>query len=107
MTSLADERHMAANPPDIDDLSLPDGYDNNNPSGFEKGWEWPFDADGEGTIDNASGDEVAKQDDLKWDPAERVYRLPIEGSPDELTYQRIDGEWERVVEVEGRWELAG
>ncbi len=107
MTSLADERYMAANPPDIDDLSLPDGYDNNNPSGFEKAWEWPFDADGEGTIDNGSGDVVAHQDDLTWDPAERVYRLPIDGSSDELTYQRIDGEWERVVQVEGRWELAG
>lgn len=106
MTSLADERYAATNPPDIDDLSLPGGYDNDNPSTFEKVWEWPFDAEGEGTIASEGGDVVARQEDLQWDPAERVYRLPIEGSSEELTYKRVSGEWVRVQQVDGAWELA-
>jgi hypothetical protein len=100
---LHSAEYQAANPPDIDELSLPDGFDNDNPSTFERVWAWPFDAEGEGTISNGS-DVVASQDDLRWDPVERVYRLPVEGpdgSQTELQYRMFDEEWKLVRKVDG------
>jgi hypothetical protein len=56
MRELYNKVYDGRNPPDIDDLDLPDGLDNDNASTFEKVWDWPFDAPGEGTISN--GDHV-------------------------------------------------
>ena len=39
--NLREERFNANHEPDIDDLPLPDGYDQNDPSTFERVWEWP------------------------------------------------------------------
>ncbi len=102
MRELYNKVYDGRNPPDIDDLDLPDGLDNDNPSTFEKVWDWPFDAPGEGTISN--GDHVvAHQDDLRWDPVEGVYHLPVEGHSD-LTYMRIDGDWKRVERIGNSWQ---
>ena len=102
MRELYNKVYDGRNPPDIDDLDLPDGLDNDNPSTFEKVWDWPFDAPGEGTISN--GDQVvAHQDDLRWDPVEGVYHLPVEGHSD-LTYMRIDGDWKRVERIGNSWQ---
>ena len=73
-----------------------------NPNTFEKVWNWPFDAPGEGTISDGSG-VVAHQDDLHWDASEKVYDLVVEGH-DQLHYQRIDGEWKLVEKVGGEWQ---
>jgi hypothetical protein len=102
ITSLYDVQYEGKHPPDIDDLELPDGLDNDNPNTFEKVWNWPFDAPGEGTISDGSG-VVAHQDDLHWDPSEKVYNLDVEGH-DQLHYQRIDGEWKLVEKIDGEWQ---
>ena len=106
MASLRDAVYDGNHAPDIDDLPLPDGYDNDNPSGFEKVMAWPFDADGEGTI-AYDGDVVAHQDDLHWDPTERVYHLTVDqadGGTTELHYQRTDdNKWELVEKVGDKW----
>jgi hypothetical protein len=100
--NLHDVQYDAANPPDIDDLPLPDGLDNDNPSTFERVWAWPFDAEGEGTI--SSGSEVAaSQDDLHWDPSERVYRLEVDGGED-LHYVRVGEKWKLAEWVDGEWQ---
>jgi hypothetical protein len=97
-SKVYDGRH----PPDIDDLDLPSGLDNDNPSTFEKVWDWPFDAPGEGTISDGS-QVVAHQDDLKWDPQEDVYHLPVEGHG-ELTYKRVGDDWVRVEKQGNAWQ---
>ena len=102
ITSLDDVQYEGKHPPDIDDLALPDGLDNDNPSTFEKVWDWPFDAPGEGTISDGSN-VVAHQDDLHWDPAEKVYNLDVEGH-NQLHYQRVDGEWKLVEKIDGEWQ---
>jgi hypothetical protein len=105
ISSLQHVHYDGTHAPDIDDLDLPDGLDNDNPNTFEKVMAWPFDAEGEGTI--SDGDNViAKQEDLKWDADDQVYRLEVEvdGDKQELTYQRFDSGWERVeLDDEGRW----
>ena len=99
--NLREERFNANHEPDIDDLPLPDGYDQNDPSTFERVWEWPFDAEGEFT--NGDGEVVARQEDISWDPVEKVFRVPIEGTSDELTYQRVGEDLVRVVKRDGTW----
>lgn len=104
---LYDVQYQGAHPPDIDDLPLPDGYDNNNPSTFENVWDWPFDSEGENTIADSSGNEVAHQDDMRWDPAERVYRLPVEhadGSGSEIAYYKFEDGWAPAEKVDGEWQ---
>jgi hypothetical protein len=101
--NLREERFNANHEPDIDDLPLPDGYDQNDPSTFERVWEWPFDAEGEGEFTNGDGEVVARQEDISWDPAEKVFRVPIEGTSDELTYQRVGEDLVRVVKRDGTW----
>jgi hypothetical protein len=88
--------------PDIDDLDLPGGLDNDNPSTFEKVWDWPFDAPGEGTISDGSH-VVAHQDDLRFDPTEDVYHLPVDGHG-ELNYKRVGDDWVLVEKVNGSWQ---
>jgi hypothetical protein len=104
--SLYTIQYDGAHPPDIDDLPVPQGLGNEDPSTFERIWEWPFDAPGEGTIED--GEHVAaRQDDLRWDPRERVYHLPVEmsdGTRSELHYQRFGNEWKLVEKVGGQWE---
>lgn len=111
LSELYEVERQGANPPDIDDLPLPEGYDNNNPSTFEEVWEWPFDAEGEGTIADSSGNEVGNQDDMQWDPGERVYRLPIEhedGSSGEIVFFEFDeGGWQPAEKVDGEWQPTG
>ena len=104
ISSLQHVHYDGTHAPDIDDLKLPEGLDNDNPNTFEKVMAWPFDADGEGTI--SDGDNVvADQDDLKWDADDQVYRLPVEidGNKTELTYQRFDEGWRRVEYRNGQW----
>lgn len=103
MHNLADIEHARMNPPNIDDLPVPDGYSNDNPNWAEDLWNWPFDAPGENSISDADGNVVAQQDDLRWDSEEHVYRLEVErsdGSTTEITYREIGDEW-RVVEKRG------
>ena len=100
--NLHDVQYDSANRPDIDDLPLPDGLDNDNPSTFERVWAWPFDAAGEGTISDGS-EVVASQDDLQWDPDERVYQLTVEGGED-LHYVRVGDEWKLAERVDGEWQ---
>jgi len=95
-------QYDGANPPDIDDLPVPDGLDNDNPSTFERVWAWPFDAAGEGTISDGS-EVVASQDDLQWDPEERMYQLTVEGGED-LHYVRVGDEWKLAERVDGEWQ---
>jgi hypothetical protein len=104
ISSLQHVHYDGTHTPDIDDLPLPDGLDNDNPNTVEKVLAWPFDAEGEGTI--SDGDHVvAEQDDLKWDADDQVYRLPVEidGDKTELTYQRFDEGWKQVVWRNGQW----
>ena len=100
--NLHDVQYDGANAPDIDDLPLPDGLDNNNPSTFEEVWEWPFDAEGEGTI-HRGDDAVASQDDLHWDADERVYRLEVDDG-DDLHYVRVGDDWKLAERVDGEWQ---
>jgi hypothetical protein len=106
MANLRDATYDQAHPPDIDDLKVPSGYDQDNPSTFEKVMAWPFDADGEGTISH-DGHVVAHQDDLHWNPDERVYTLDVDdghGGTVELDYQRGDDKhWDLVKKVGDRW----
>ena len=49
ISSLAGHVHYSGtHAPDIDDLPLPEGLDNDNPNTFEKVMAWPFDAEGRG-----------------------------------------------------------
>jgi hypothetical protein len=110
MTNLLHIHYDATHPPDIDDLPLPDGLDNDNPNTLEKIAAWPFDAPGEGTIADGSHHVVAHQDDLQWDGREQVYNLPVkadDGSTSTLHYQRIDDKWQLVEKVNGEWEKVG
>lgn len=102
MTRLQKIVYDGTHPPDIDDLKLPDGLDNDNPSTFEKVWDWPFDAPGEGTISDGSH-VVAHQDDLRWDATEGVYHLPVDGAG-ELSYKRIGEDWVRVEKINNSWQ---
>jgi hypothetical protein len=106
-TNIQHIHYDSKHAPDIDDLPIPDGYDNDNPNGFEKVMAWPFDADGEGVI-KMDGHVVAHQDDLKWDGHEQVYDLPVKNedgdTTDTLHYQRIGGDWEQVVKGPNGWQ---
>ena len=105
ISSLQHVHYDGTHAPDIDDLDLPEGLDNDNPNTFEKLQAWPFDAEGEGTI--SDGDHViAEQSDLRWDADDQVYRLAVEidGDKTELTYQRFDSGWERVEMRDGQWQ---
>jgi hypothetical protein len=110
MANLRDATYDASHPPDIDDLRVPNGYDQDNPNTFEKVVAWPFDAPGEGTISH-DGHVVAHQDDLRWNPDERVYTLNVDdghGGTVELHYQRGDDDkWELVKKVGDKWVPAG
>ena len=105
MTSLYDVQYEGSHPPDIDDLKVPDGYDQDNPSTFEKVWDWPFDAPGEGTIAH-DGHVVAHQDDLHWNPAEKTYDVRIDSGDTHTTlhYARIDDKWVLAEKVNGEWQ---
>jgi hypothetical protein len=98
MTALHDAQQAATHPPNIDDLPVPDGYENAKETGIEK--LWPFDSPQNGNITNDAGEIVARSEDLRWDPDERVWHLPVEGSSEELHYQKQGGKWE-LVEKEG------
>jgi uncharacterized protein YukE len=106
MSNLRDATWDQAHPPDIDDLKVPSGYDQENPNTFEKVMAWPFDAHGEGTISH-DGHVVAHQDDLHWNPDERVYTLNVDdghGGNVELHYQRGDDDkWDLVKKVGDKW----
>ena len=97
MTSLHDVQRAGSHPPDIDDLPVPKGLENSHESTVEK--VWPFDSPGDESITDGSK-VVASQEDLRWDPEERVWHLSVEGSSTELHYQKQAGKWE-LVEKEG------
>ena len=102
------EKHWAGhNPPDIDDLSVPDGYKNDDANFLEN--IFPGDQGAEDVIE--SGDHVAaRQEDLRWDPVEGVYDLTVEsedGTKSELHYQHDGKKWRLVEKVGGTWENVG
>jgi hypothetical protein len=100
ITNLYDAAYAAKHPPDIDDLSVPDGYTNEKESGIEG--IWPFDPSDEGEI-LRNGDVVARQEDLRWDSSEGVYTLPVDGGADLHYQEQADKKYERVEKVNGEW----
>jgi uncharacterized protein YukE len=99
------EKHWAAhNPPDIDDLSVPDGFKNDD-ANFLEG-VIPGDQGAEDVIESG-GHVAARQEDLRWDPVEGVYDLPVEsadGTKSELHYQHDGNKWRLVEKIGGVWE---
>ena len=89
------EKHWAAhNPPDIDDLSVPDGFKNDD-ANFLEGI-FPGDQGAEDVIESG-GHVAARQEDLRWNPVEGVYDLPVEaedGTKSELHYQHDGKKWQ-------------
>ena len=99
------EKHWAAhNPPDIDDLSVPDGFKNDD-ANFLEGI-FPGDQGAEDVIESG-GHVAARQEDLRWNPVEGVYDLPVEaedGTKSELHYQHDGKKWQLVEKIGGTWQ---
>jgi uncharacterized protein YukE len=104
MRSLHDIQWDGTHPPDLDDLPLPDDLHHDNANIFER--ILPGD---DRSISDGSG-EVAHQGDLRWDPDQHVYTLPVEtgdGATSELHYMRYGDNWELVHKVGDKWVRGG
>lgn len=111
MHSLADARYAETHRPELADLPLPE--DLRAGEGRDRDvstWEWLWDGGrDEGVVDEDSGYVISSDDDLVWDPDERVYRLTLHhgDGTEVLVFGRDDGSWRRLEQRDGRWVAAG